>query len=408
MMRGLRRAMTGLYIAAMVAGCRSAPNTSTNASAGSGVKPGPATYTTVPATGTTTLTIPDPSFNNMPATIQTIPGGWKGQGIILTTACTTQPFAVFRAYSPDGLMQMRYEPVFGWVWQPNYKGANTTGCIPVTQQMTAAQFLQYYVNTIPGGVHVVGTMPVPDNYQQQWQSYAQQVNGVYSKAAGNLRQTVTADTAALHIETVNGSFVLEERLRTVVVCTLNNNPGIMNGGTCWSRVDVLSAPEDELDVLVGLADGANMPNAQPLPAWQQAVLARQKQQAQAQMAMLMKVQQAEANALNSEFQQFSNMMNANHAAAMQQQESQFQSAMANANAQMNAQSTAASDWVDYALDQQTVAGPNGVANVSSAYAQTWSDGTHYYQTNDPNVNPNGVLAGDWTLTTQVHGNGSPK
>jgi hypothetical protein len=86
----------------------------------------------------------------------------------------------------------------------------------------------------------------------------------------------------------------------------------------------------------------------------------------------------------------------------------FQSAMTNANASMNARSTAASDWVDYALDQQTVAGAGGTAKVSSAYSQTWTNGTQWYQTNDPNSNPNGVLSGNWTQATQVHGNGQPK
>jgi hypothetical protein len=93
---------------------------------------------------------------------------------------------------------------------------------------------------------------------------------------------------------------------------------------------------------------------------------------------------------------------------MQQQESSFESSMNNANASMNAQSTAASDWVDYALDQQTVAGPNGTMKVSSQYSQTWTNGTQWYQTNDPNTNPNGMLSGTWTQTTKVHGNGEPE
>ena len=96
-----------------------------------------------------------------------------------------------------------------------------------------------------------------------------------------------------------------------------------------------------------------------------------------------------------------------HQAFMQQQESSFQSSMNNANAAMNARSTAASDFVDYALDQQTVAGPNGTAKVSSAYSQTWTNGTQWYQNNDPNANSNGVLSGNWTQTTKVHGNGQP-
>jgi hypothetical protein len=96
---------------------------------------------------------------------------------------------------------------------------------------------------------------------------------------------------------------------------------------------------------------------------------------------------------------------------MAQQESSFHSAMSNANAAMNARTTAASDWVDYALDQQTVVGPGGVAKVSSSYTQTWSstvgNQTQWFQTNDPNANPNGVLSGNWTQDTKVHGNGQP-
>lgn len=91
---------------------------------------------------------------------------------------------------------------------------------------------------------------------------------------------------------------------------------------------------------------------------------------------------------------------------MAQQESSFRSSMNNANAAMNARTTAASDWVDYALDQQTVTGAGGTVKVSSAYSQTWSDGNnHWYQTNDPNANPNGILPGNWSQDTKVHGNG---
>ena len=96
---------------------------------------------------------------------------------------------------------------------------------------------------------------------------------------------------------------------------------------------------------------------------------------------------------------------------MAQQESSFHSSMNNATASMNARSTAASDWVDYALDQQAVVGQGGYAKVSSAYTQTWSsttgNQTTWYQSDDPNTNPNGVLPGNWTQDTKVHGNGQP-
>jgi hypothetical protein len=204
--------------------------------------------------------------------------------------------------------------------------------------------------------------------------------------------------------------VVEERLRTVVECSVSANASSpLSGGTCWARVDVLTAPLGELDALVQLVDSNNLPKGVNTPQWMQAALQRQQQQGAQAMAALTKQENQESQMLYQQFQQIMQRSQAEHQAFMQQQESQFQSAMNNANASMNAQSTAASDWVDYALDQQTVMSSDGtVANVSSAYSQTWTNGTQWYQTNDPNSNPNGVLSGNWTQTTQVHGNGTPK
>jgi FKBP-type peptidyl-prolyl cis-trans isomerase len=173
-------------------------------------------------------------------------------------------------------------------------------------------------------------------------------------------------------------------------------------------VDVLTAPQGRLDALVALVDSNNLPHGVNTPQWTQAALLRQQRQGAAAIAALTAQEKQESAMLDQQFQQIMQRSQQEHAAFMQQQESQFESAMNNANASMNAQSTAASDWVDYSLDQQTVAGPNGTAKVSSAYSQTWTNGTQWYQTNVPNSNPNGVLTGNWTLTTQVHGNGQPK
>jgi hypothetical protein len=127
------------------------------------------------------------------------------------------------------------------------------------------------------------------------------------------------------------------------------------------------------------------------------------------MRALTAQERQESQMLYSQFQQIMARSQQEHQQFMAQQESQFRSAMAGANASMNAQTTAASDWVDYSLDQQTVMNPSGtITKVSSAYSQTWTNGTQWYQTNDPNSNPNGVLRGNWTLTTQVHGNGEAK
>jgi hypothetical protein len=85
--------------------------------------------------------------------------------------------------------------------------------------------------------------------------------------------------------------------------------------------------------------------------------------------------------------------------------------MANAQAGMDARSTAASDMVDYSLDQRTVLDPDTgrVSKVASGYNHTWIDSTgkRSYQTDYTGANPNGVLPGQWTEQQNVHGNGSP-
>ncbi len=405
-------------IAILIAGCSTGSKTSTAAAAtetgGSGTTPagkaGSAKYVAGSPLSNrlTTATITDPSLNNIVSATLTIPEGWKLQGITMVSPCTFSPWPVFRAYSPDGLMQMRIEPVFGWRWRPNVR-LDKSGCANLSGQVTATQFMQYYLGTIQGGVHVVGTMPVPSTYQQWAQGLAANMNQGQNSAPAQMRSNNTADTAALRIETVNGSFVVEERLRTVVVCSVfNNKSSALYGGTCWARVDVLTAPQGQLDALVQLVDSNNLPHGVNSQQWTQAALQRQQQQGAQAMAALTAQERQESQMLNQQFQQIMQRSQQEHAAFMQQQESQFQSAMNNANASMNAQTTAASDWVDYSLDQQTVSGPNGLAKVSSAYSQTWTNGTQWYQTNNPNSNPNGFLSGNWTQTTQVHGNGQPK
>ncbi len=406
----------------LLAGCKpsqsAAPSGGGSASpdAQSGGKPGAAKYVSASPLPNrfTTATITDPSLNNMPSATLTIPAGWNLQGITMISACTFSPWPVFRAYSPDALMQMRIEPVIGWQWHPNARGPLNSGCANISGQISAAAFLEYYLGTMQGGVHVVGPMTVTPAYSQWAQGLAAQKNQLNSRVAPAMRTESTADTAAMRIELVNGSFVVEERLRTAVECTMNNDRSTamsiaLYGGTCWARVDVLTAPQGRLDALVQLVDGNNLPHGVNSPQWTQAALQRQQRQGQQAMADLTAQEQRESQMIYQQFQQIMQRSAAEHQAFMQQQESQFESAMNNANASMNAQSTAASDWVDYSLDQETVMNPNGsTTKVSSGYSQTWTNGSQWYQTNLPNSNPNGVLSGNWTQTTKVHGNGAPE
>ncbi len=406
-------------IAFLIAGCSSSRSNTAEAAgtprAGSGVpggsgKAGPAAYVGAPLSNQmTTATITDPSMNNMAAVTLTIPAGWKVQGLEVIMPCTPGPNPIYRAWSPDGLMQMRGEPIVGWKWDAKYK-TNQAGCASITKAISAEDFLTYYVGTMKGGVHVVGAMPVPAAYSQWAKGFAAQADQNNARLPQMMQADNTGQTAALRVEVVNGSFVVEERLLVGVVCSVLRAE---DGGSCFARLTILSAPQGRLDGLVQLVDSNNLPRQMAMPQYRQAVMQKMSdtntRNGAARLAWGRAQSAAFSQMMYSAFQQNMARSASEHQQFMQQQESSFQSSMNNANASMNARSTAASDWVDYSLDQQTVMNPNGsMTKVSSAYSQTWTNGTQWYQTNDPNANPNSVLRGNWTPTTKVHGNGEPQ
>lgn len=352
-----------------------------------------------------TGTIMDPTLGGMKAFTVTIPSGWKFQGTVVRgPACKPDSSAVFRAYSSDGLTEMRLLPTFNWSFHPQIKMATAAGCLPIQQTLTAAQFLDHFIELIPGGVHVIGTMSIAPLYHQRVEQVATSLNANSNRSGDRF----TVDAAALRVETVNGSFIIEQRIRAWVGCTTNSQAGKFSGGGCSAHVDVLRAPQGKLDALVALVDNHDLTKPTGDPQWREAYMQRQQREGANMLAALRETEARQGAMLHAQYEQIQATMNRNHAAFMAQQESQFHSAMNNANNAMNARTTAASDWVDYALDQQTVTGSGGTVKVSNSYSQTWSNGQNqWFQTNDPNSNPNGVLSGNWTLNTKVHGNGQP-
>jgi len=388
-----------LALALLAAGCKTS---TTEAAAG----PAKVAFPPLPRTFTT-ADIQDPSFDNILAETLTIPAGWKLEGTIMQAPCTTLPWDVYRAYSRDGLTEIRQMPALGWRWS---RFANQQGCLDLHQSVSAADFLSHFLATMPSsGIHVVGPMPVPAAFHQWAQHFADQLNNVpitYEPA----RSVTTADTAALHIQTHNGTFLVDQRLKAVVVCSVNNHRGApLEGGSCWARVDVLRAPQGRLDDLIALVDNNQLPKLNQNPDWQQKVLARNRQEMQAGANQLFAMQRAAAQTFQAMHNQFMATMQRNHQAFMQQQEDQFNHFQANMAAQQQQRDNSTSDWVDFALDRQTVAGPDGVSKVSNQYTHVWTSQSgndqQWFMTNDSNADPNGVLGGNWTQNVKVHGNG---
>jgi hypothetical protein len=361
----------------------------------------------VGAQSLSTVPIVDPAYGIKAFNIS-IPAGWKFEGTVVPgPECSRVPMPVFRAYSPDGLTEMRLLPGFNWTFHPGFKGFRpVSGCLPYSGAMSAAEFLKHYVEMIAtNGVHVVGPMAVGAAYQQRVAEVAQNMSHIAPNIHGS------ADAAASRIETVNGTFIIEQRLRAYVECRIATSGPDTNGGGCSAHVDVERAPKGKLDALCALVDAHDLVKTPHEDAWLQRVQQTMAQRAREDQARLTRQEQAGQAMLKKQFDDFMATSQRNHEAFMAQQESSFRSSMNNANAAMNARSTVASDWVDYALDQQTVVGQGGVAKVSNSYTHTWSstvgNQTQWFQTNDPNANPNGTLSGNWTEDTKVHGNGQP-
>jgi hypothetical protein len=354
--------------------------------------------------GLTTVSITDPVFN-MKAFTVTIPAGWKVQSTVLPgPECSRIPMPVAKAYAPDGLQEMRLEPAFNWTFHPTNKAFHgVPGCLNLNGPISAAEFLKKYEEMIGGnGLHVIGPMAVGSAYQQR----VSQIGNNWSHIGTNSRGS--ADAAAVRVETVNGTFVIEQRLRVYVACHISNGPIDPNGGACMAQVDVERAPKGKLDALCALVDAHDLAKAVHDDAYAQRVQQMLAARARQDQIKLTQQEQASSAMLRKQFEDFMATSKRNHEAFMAQQDASFHASMNSAIKNMNARSTNTSDWVDYALDRQTVTGSGGTVKVSSAYSQVWSNGQNeWFGTNDPNSNPNGVLPGNWTQNTKVHGNGQP-
>jgi hypothetical protein len=370
--------------------------------------------------GSSQAAIVDPSLSNMTAIEVTIPAGWHFQGALMQGGqCVSTPYPVYRVSSPDGLSAMEREPMIGWTFGTGpLEAAEPKDCLPLKTALPAQEFLKYLAPTM--GLTYVSdvTEPAAENAAAQQQMAQQQAIYAPKYAAAHLTPPKsTLQLARARVSFKNGTFAMLGELRVSVSCTEGITPArgtILPGSDvtqCTATTQFLSAPTAQLTSVLATWDAPGLGPVSQQP-WQQAWMQRSAQQAQQTVATVQKQTAAAMAASHAMFEQTMATQAQMHQQFMAQMQAGTDAAMANANAVMNAQSTAASDWVNYALGQQTVLDPatGQVSNVSAASTYTWmnSAGNTSYQTNDPNANPNGVMQGTWTKQVVVHGNGTPQ
>jgi hypothetical protein len=427
-MRMDRSSVVMVLVAALV-GCKSAQPTVAAANGGGdggaamGAEGGvtKASY----ATGTQKTFITDPTLNGMNAVEVTVPGNWHFQGVLYQGGnCVSVPSPVFRTTSPDGLSFVERLPPLGWFWGtgPFVTYMPKTDCLPMKGPMRAQEFAKYLAATMK--LDYVADEPVPEEINAKAQKNLADAAAVYAPkyAATNMKQPKqTVELARAVVSSKNGTFKMKGRLMVTVDCMETDYPGMksmLRGmpdrppstvDKCTANVNYAAAPESQYGALVKSWD-TNQMGAKLLDPWTQAWIQRNNEQSQRMINNMIQQSNAQMAAQRQQFNHDQAVRQQMHEQFMQTMQRGTDMSMARANANMNARSTSTSDWVDYALDRQTVVDPGTgqVSKVSSSYTHTWVDATGKtsYQTNDVNANPNGVLPGTWTQQTKTHGDGS--
>jgi len=226
----------------------------------------------------------------------------------------------------------------------------------------------------------------------------------------------TAELAGAVVRFQNGTFAMKGLLGAVVDCKETDYPGrrpgpYQPGGSpsavhqCEAGVRYLTAPEDQFEAVASPWNRPGM-GGRMLRQWDYARGQRIRQWSEAQNRAF----QAQLQLQQVQFEQTQATQLRMHNEFLANMQRGTDLSMARAQAGMQARSTATSDWVDYALNQQTVRDPGTgqLSKVSSAYTYTWVDtsGQHSFQTTDPNADPNATMTGNWRKQVVVHGDGS--
>jgi hypothetical protein len=333
--------------------------------------------------------VKDDTLNNMNAVEVTIPANWKFQGVLFQPGnCVQTTYTVWRATSPDGKSMYERMPVLGWTYGYGtfFASSPQNGCLPMHGAMTAVDFAKHMAERV---LHVqpVDVEPFPPAMEAQLEQNAVQA---HQKAQG----------AIATVQFMNGSTPMKGNLSVVLRCTESVTPALrvlsptppvhmITKGTptvadhCEANMAYLTSPVSEFAGWIQRWSTPGM-GGQDIPAYQAAWGQRYARNLQQQTNGIINASNAQFNAQQEGYRRQAAVQQQMHNEFMDTMQRGTDASMARAQASTNARTTAASDWVDYALDQKTVMNTN--------------NGQLYKMSNQST--PMGP-------EVQVHGNGTP-
>ena len=369
-----RGRLATILIALTLFGCKG-PMTTSAATTGDGGSSGDGVAAAVSSGGTRTEAVPDTTLNNMAAFSVTVPANWKFQGVLIQggpALCDSLASGVWRTTSPDGLSFEENMPQFLWAYGTGPKP--TTGCLPLSGPMSAAEFLKFLSTTMQ--VEYVGPDAVPESLAKmvkQSQDAAAQPPAPFWAAHNLTPPRNTYDGAAATVRYRNAGTEMKGRLAVFLACSETVRPGqsklqgngypghpvqlVKSGPTsvnkCTASVEYETAPENRLASVERQWDVAGM-GIHSNKEWGNAWVKRKVEQGQKITDDMIRSSWDRFNAQQTEIAHTMAVQQKAHEQFLQTMQEGADRSMARAAEAANSNHRMAQDMVDYSLDRQTV------------------------------------------------------
>lgn len=352
-----------------------------------------------------TVQVTDPAYQ-MTAFTLAVPAGWKSAAQVThNTSCHgTGAGLETTMRSPDGANTVAFLPGVRWSWtsSPLERASLAHAhCAAIDIDSAASFLLNIAVPNLRPGATVTAVLPLDAQGQASLQTQMQRARQSSEAAAARYHvppPKLTIDGARVRIRYQDKGKPMEEQIQAVIDCNESSMPAMYqlpastHRGCSARNVYIVRTPSGHLeDFLKSPALHQAAQGVQMDPQWLQQMT--QDQQVQAQRLL---------DQSHAEFQEMLRKGAADHEALMargrqfqQQEQSQFEHSQALDRATQNATDQAAHRQELDSLGRQDFRNPatGQIIQANAYYDHQWlsSDGSTLIQTDNPNLDPNGVV-----------------